>query len=325
VSAATHAPVPVADAEADREAWLEARAAGVSATEPRTLANGGARARRTMLENKLNGSTFYGNADTRRGNEREAFLADWVEEYFGISPNRSLFHHPANPLHMATPDGLSIIDGEFVGSEVKSHKYGWTNTGIPAEHFDQCQFGMHVTGANRWLYAWETMAEDGQPDLDNEPSFLWIERDDLRIAQLVVAADEFIAWRAAGAPDRDPETSEELDDALARHAAARRVKTAAEKIEKAQEKIIRAEILKVPGSDKVGLKRSGSVAGFVLTVKTTDELDAEKWAEAEPQGYAEYLALKERVAATEAAAAALYFAPKYKPTLTISAHDKASK
>ncbi|MDY7814032.1 hypothetical protein, partial [Burkholderia pseudomallei] len=145
----------------------------------------------------------------------------------------------------------------------------------PADHYDQCQFGMHVTGARRWLYGWEVMGEDGEPTLD-EPRFVWIDRDERRIAKLVSQADAFLAWWDAGAPmvdDLDPE----LDDALAAFADARSRKKDAETDEKAAEAIVRRYIAETPGAEDDGLKLAGRAAQLVCSVTEKDVLDPVAW------------------------------------------------
>ncbi|MCK2031235.1 YqaJ viral recombinase family protein [Microbacterium galbinum] len=293
------------------EEGLAARAAGVTASELHAIAQGGRGAHRRILADKLNGSTFRGNAHTRRGHEREDFLIDWANETVAeCAGNIALLGHPVLLSILATPDGLGL---DF-GVEVKSHDHKWGDRDdVPAEHYDQMQGGMAVAGFERWLYVWEVMGEDGTPTLD-EPRYRWVWRNEKRIAKLLAEAEKFTAWRAAGAPDAD-EIPDEVDDALADWADARARKTAAEADEKAAMKIIRPYADEIADDD--GAKAAGTRAHFTLAKTSTPELDEAAWADAEPESYAAYLDLRLRVAAAEAAAAVLYSKTKTSTRMNI--------
>lgn len=186
----------------DEEAWLDARAEGVSASEVSHLSQS---TRERILDDKLNGSTFRGNKHTNRGHERESLILGDVVWQTGrvVEGNSHVWALELNARHLATPDGFALDGDRVAGVEVKSHAYGFkvpaTHGGIPQDHYDQMQWGMHVTGLDEWLYAWEVMAEDGGEPTD-EPVVLTVERDQARIDELVERADEFLAWVDAGAP-----------------------------------------------------------------------------------------------------------------------------
>lgn len=307
--------VAATSAETDRDTWMEERGRRVTASEVHAIAVGGRSTWLRLLDNKLNGETFKGTASTARGRRREAFLIDFAKTFVdpSIEENAVLFVHPENGRIGATPDGI----GERIGVEVKSLDFGADPFEVPAEHYDQMQLGLYVTGRERWLYVREVMGEDGEPTLD-DPAWQWIERDETRIAQLVSEAEKFLAWWDAGAPvsdDLDPE----LDDALAAWADARRRKQSAEADEKAADAIIRRHIAAMPGSDKPGVyKAAGRAAQFVYTVTEKPVLDVEKWAEAEPVSHAAWEALAERATAAATAATALYTKPSLSTRLNIS-------
>lgn len=307
----------------DREAWLEMRARGVTASEVHQIANGGRATWRRILDDKLNGSTFTGNRHTRRGNEREPFLIAFAESLLGatIEANTHLYAHEQHSRHMATPDALGD-DMEPFGIEVKSHDYGWTRTDIPADHYDQMQWGMHVLGFRSWFYVFEVMGEDGEPTLA-DPFWAWVDRDEERIAQLVAAADAFLEWWDAGAPAAD-DIPAELDEALTEHAEARARKTAAEKDEKAAEKKIRDYISAAPGAQENGLKVAGTAASFNFSVTHAEVLDEEAWAQAEPESFAAYEHLKARLAASVEAATELYHRSVPRTRLTITPNKEAA-
>lgn len=303
----------VSDGE-HRGTWLAARATGVSASEVHAIAVGGRAAWQRILADKLNGESFKGNAETDRGRRREPYLLAYASEYLAdVVPSKALYAHPDNPRHLATPDGI----GRDCGVEAKSHKFGWNRNDVPIEHYDQCQWGMHVRGASRWLYVWEVMGEDGEPTLA-DPQHIWIERDEKRIATLVRNADAFLAWWDSGAPAHD-DLPPELDDALAAWADARERKGAAEADEKAAQNTIRAHIAKTPGAEQDGLKLAGRRAHFTYSVTTDDELDAAAWEREEPKAFARWRDLRAEADAIATAAALLYTTPKRGTRLTITA------
>lgn len=287
---------------------LATRAVGVTASELHAIAHGGRGTHERILQDKLNGATFRGNAHTRRGHEREDFLVDWASENVArCVGNIALLGSYELPWLLATPDGL----GDDFGVEVKSHDFGWGDRDdIPAEHYDQMQGGMAVTGCDRWLYVWEVMGLDGSPTLE-APSYRWVDRDEKRIARLIAGAAKFMTWREAGAPKTDGLPTE-IDDALAAWAIARAQKNAAAAAEAAADKIIRAYALE--HADDHGAKGAGTRAAFNLAKSTA--LDEAAWADAEPESYAEVLEIRTRLKATEKAAAALYSRPATRLTIT---------
>lgn len=293
------------------EEGLAARASGLTASELHAVAQGGRGAHSRILADKLNGAKFTGNAHTRRGHEREDFLVSWA----GVTlepcdANIALLGHPDLPWLFATPDGL----GNDFGVEVKSHDHNWGDRDdIPADHYDQMQVGMAVTGFDRWLYVWEVMGEDGTPTLA-APHHRWVERDEKRIARLIREGEKFMAWRVAGAPTAD-DLPDDVDDALAAWASARERKTAAERDEKAALAVIRP--FAEQQADDEGSKGAGTRAHFTYAKTTDSVLDEAAWADAEPESYAEFLQLRMRVAAAEAAAAVLYSKPKTSTRLNV--------
>ncbi|MDR6142072.1 hypothetical protein QE375_001626 [Microbacterium foliorum] len=290
----------VADDSLGTEKGLSARAGGVTASELHAIAQGGRSTQRRILNDKLNGATFKGNAHTRRGHEREDFLIDWASETVApCAGNIALLGHGTILWLLATPDGL----GDGFGVEVKSHDHKWDRDDIPAEHYDQMQGGMAVTGFDRWLYVWEVMGEDGTPTLD-EPHFLWVPRDEKRIARLTSEAEKFIAWRDAGAPASDDDLPDEVDEALAVIAEADDIIAPHKKAREAALKVVRAHAEAT--ADEHGSKGAGTRGSYTYSVTTKPVLDEDAWALAEPDTYAEWLAARDAIVAQEAAAFALY-------------------
>ena len=303
-------------------AWMDGRDEGVTASEVHAIASGSRKTWRRILDDKLNGSTFKGNKATRRGHERESYIlaeARILDGVVTLAASGALFGNHDNPLHRATPDGLGIHAqlGEF-GAEVKSHHADWVDTGIPADHYDQMQWGIHVTGLDWWLYAWEV---DGTDGIQHH----WVARDDKRIAQLVAQADAFIAWRKAGAPEID-DIPDEVDDALAEYARGLELEAEGKRLKSAARKQIdefAAAQASAPGDP---LRRNGSRAQLFFEPKPdTIELDEEAWATAEPETYAEVVAARERIAAQCTAARALYARTKpTAPTFRVTANGGAA-
>lgn len=289
----------------------DSRGDGVTASEIHDIAHGSRKAWRTILDGKLNGSSFRGNEHTRRGHERESIIIDELLGLDGVvtmGGNGALFGNPDVPLHRATPDGFGIHEqlGDF-GVEVKSHDEGWTRTDTTAEHFDQCQWGMHVTGMGWWLYAWEVAGVEGV-------KHQWIPRDDKRIAYLASQADAFIAWREAGAPEVD-DIPDDVDDALADYAQALADAADAERRKKAAREVLEGFAWATQAGDEP-LRKSGSRASLFFQPKPDAvTFDEDAWAAGDPFTYKAWQAQKQFVAQHEAEAVEKY--PRPKPTAPV--------
>ncbi|PMC04134.1 hypothetical protein CJ226_09000 [Microbacterium sp. UMB0228] len=307
-------------ASQDNEAeWLDARAEGVTASEAPKLSPA---TWSSVLSDKLNGSTFSGNAHTRRGHDREPEILtdlEWVTES-KIIPNRHVWASKGNRRYLATPDGFQILaDGRVRGVEVKSHKRGWKmpKRVIPSDHFDQMQFGMAVLGLDEWLYGWEVMGEDGTPPTQ-DPQYRVVARDQDRIDELVAAADTFLAWVDAGAPVE--QISPELEAAKINMIAAERVAKAAEAAKAAARaefsQLLEAEF---PDAAKTGWKHGDDSTVILARPARKVTIDETAWAEAEPSGFAEFEATRTAVTETEQSALKLYPRVTFaKPALRIS-------
>lgn len=316
----------VSTPETTREEWHGIRAGGVTASEAHDIANGGRGTHKRIRAEKLAGAGFRGNAHTSRGNEREPFLLQWANDFVSqCFPSSLIFAHPGNLRHMATPDGFGFgaTPAESFGVEVKSHDHTWTSGEIPEDHYDQMQFGMWVTGFDRWLYLWEVMGEDGRPTLE-DPQYRWVARDEARIGRLVSEADRFLAWWDAGAPDHD-NLADELDDALADYAHGLRLGREAEALKKPSRVTVAAEVARIAeasGDDVV--KLAGTRAALVWKVDTVDVLDKDAWAEGDPEQYAEWEDARIRAAdatshylALEREALARFHKPQQTESMTI--------
>jgi hypothetical protein len=170
----------------DRVAWLRARRGGVTATDAARLS--GVRAVQSVVFEKLLGSDFGGNAYTDYGRERVPHIAAWVQQEHGIAGNTALFRSRHEPRHMATPDGVAILDGQVVLAEIKTTNKPWRS--IPRSYLRQIWWQQYVLGAERTLLVWEQHTEF--VPVSPEPQCRWIERDDNEIHALVGLADRVL-------------------------------------------------------------------------------------------------------------------------------------
>jgi hypothetical protein len=171
----------------DRVAWLRARSRGVTATDVARLSS--LRAVQSVALEKLHGTGFGGNAYTDHGNAREPEIARWVRATHGIEPSAALFHAPYEKSHLATPDGVAVINGTLTLAEIKTTSSGFTT--IPRSYLRQVWWQQYVLGAERTLFVWEQHT-DFVP-IDPEPKVRWIERDDNEIHILVGLANKLLA------------------------------------------------------------------------------------------------------------------------------------
>lgn len=302
--------VEIVPAGADREVWMAERGEGVTASQAWEIARGGISTWRRILEQKLNGSTFRGNAATRAGSSREAALLDEAEEqlgFSGITPNRALWASALNPLHRATPDGIGsrILKGAdkrgcVAVVEVKSHEYGWKETGIPSDHYAQMQWQMYVQGAGCGLYGFEVRDEDDQPPVEGA-TWIEVDRDEEMIAWLIDRANAFIAWREAGCPDVD-DLPAPVAAATERWAIAKTALDAAAKAEKQANAALRKLLADLPHAARFGVVGMGEQGGFQLLVSEHVALDEDAWREQEPRVYAAVQEQRTQLARHEALA-----------------------
>ena len=181
----------------DREAWLYARQQGITAT---MVAHGSTPAGfRDIVAQMENPTTVEPNAMRDWGNEREPHIAQIVKERFGIMPNDWLIAKDdgLNRWQMATPDGLSL--DHTVIAEIKTT--GKPLDVIPIRYRRQIQWQLHVTDAERCLFAYELRLQGPEgfvPGFDVQTQ--WVERDDRQIAELIATAEQlqqtnvYLSW-----------------------------------------------------------------------------------------------------------------------------------
>lgn len=222
----------------DRPRWLEARTGGVSATDAARIMTGGAQTWASLRKEKASGKGFGGNAYTRHGNEREAIIAEFARDQFGLIPSKALIAHAGNLADLATPDALArpTVDGlgilEMGGlipgvryttdefGEYKTTVHDWpTWADVPKRYFWQVVWQFYVTGARRCRFVFE--AHEGFVPLHMEPRVFTIERSDVA-EDIDVAVQRVGEWRDAGNEDVElPEALLPLDALLSAHAKAK--------------------------------------------------------------------------------------------------------
>ncbi|MBL3699038.1 YqaJ viral recombinase family protein [Leucobacter luti] len=170
----------------DRNAWLRARAQGITATDVAKLST--PKSIQNAAHEKLHGSRFSGNVYTDHGKAREPEIASWVLREYGILPSQALFHAAADMRHLATPDGLAQRQtGAIELAEIKTTNKEWRT--IPRHYLRQVWWQQYVLGAERTLMVWERH-ENFVPVGD--PECRWIDRDENEIAHLVSLASNLI-------------------------------------------------------------------------------------------------------------------------------------
>lgn len=177
----------VVASSSDRVAWLRARAHGVTATDAARLSS--MSAAHAVATDKLLGTGFGGNDFTQHGRAREPEIARWVHAEHRIAPNGLLFHAADDKRHLATPDGVSVIDGAVTLAEIKTTSSEWRS--IPRSYLRQVWWQQYVLGAERTLVVWEKHV-DFVP-VAGEPKTRWVDRDENEIHMLVAYAAHVLA------------------------------------------------------------------------------------------------------------------------------------
>jgi putative phage-type endonuclease len=173
----------------NRDAWLAARRGAVTATEVALAAtpagfNEAVELRRNPVDIEVNEYMEFGN-------QSEPVIMRTAHHEYGILPSDWLIASDGNPLHMATPDGLSLDHKRI--AEVKTTGTDWPKL-PPIRYRRQVQWQLYVTGAERCLFLWQLRVPDGDWFRFSfwEPKTLWIERDEDMISDLVTVADNLL-------------------------------------------------------------------------------------------------------------------------------------
>ncbi len=171
----------------DKGEWMRARSRGITATDVAKLTTKASIT--AAATEKLNGSSFGGNAYTDHGKLREPIIASWVLENYAITSSQALFHAEPEPRHLATPDGIGLNEAGGVElCEIKTTGKPWAR--IPAGYLRQVFWQQYVLGADRTLLVWEE--HRNFVPVSATPRHTWIDRDDREIARLVGLANDLI-------------------------------------------------------------------------------------------------------------------------------------
>lgn len=169
------------------DGWVDARNAGVTATE---VAKGATPAGFSeVVQRYREPEEPFDNPFMEFGRRSEGPISLWVKEQFQVFPNEWLIAG-TQPHHMATPDGLSL-DHKVI-SEIKTTGRDFEDN-IPIQYRRQVQWQLHVTGANRCFFVWMLRVEDQfggfQPGWI-EPKHKVIRRDQKMIDDLITVAEK---------------------------------------------------------------------------------------------------------------------------------------
>ncbi len=173
-----------------RDYWLAARRNGITATAVAKAATpSGFRAE----VESWTAAPFEGNEFTDFGTESERHILEHAHREFGILPSDWLVAADDNPTYMGTPDGISL-DHTLI-AEAKTG--GTVPKSVSREHRDQCLWNLRVTGAERCLYLFQLRVRDGDGFRFGlwEPTVFWVPRDEARIRELELVAEQLLEAR----------------------------------------------------------------------------------------------------------------------------------
>lgn len=281
----------IVPADAPRTVWMLERGEGVTASEVWTIARGGIKTWRRILEQKMNGSTFGGTKSTKAGSAREAALIDEAkDELDWVEANNGLWAAAENDRHRATPDGIGFLSGGLCTVEVKSHEHGYKGDAFPMDHKAQTVWQRYVLGGEFALYGSEIRDEDDMPPLDGAAWQFVDDPDDELLAFLIYRADQFLAWRDAGCPDFD-DLPAEVIEAQAKWAPLKRALDAAAVAEKEANDAVKKAIAKLPHAERFGTVGMTEHGGFQSIVTESTSIDEAAWKTKAPgtHGHAEML------------------------------------
>jgi predicted phage-related endonuclease len=170
------------------EGWVRCRRDGVTATQVAKAATPAGF--ETSVRDHLEEYVEMDNPYMKFGRDMEPVVARMLHQEFGVMPNDWLLRHESVGHHLATPDGLSL--DHSVIAEIKTTGKDFEHVSIPIQYRRQVQWQLHVTGAERCLFAWMLRVEvDGMyAPAWWAPKHEWLERDEEMIGTLIGVADE---------------------------------------------------------------------------------------------------------------------------------------
>jgi len=182
-------------ARSQTDEWYKARQYGVSATTVAKAASGPA-GYNAELNNALfpEDNIVEDNAYMKFGRDYEEWIVNGLPIEYGIKPNDWLIRGDGDyRWHLATPDGLN--DDWSIIAEVKTTGKDWEGSTIPIQYRRQVQWQLHVTGAQKCVFAWLLRATSDSGEFVPawmEPKHIIMERDEVMIADLIEVAQRFI-------------------------------------------------------------------------------------------------------------------------------------
>lgn len=184
---------------ADREAWLEARRGGVSATEVAAAATPSGFAE--VVENRRNPAPIEDNAYMQFGREAEPEIMRFAHNEFGLLPQDWLIADETDRRFFATPDGISVSHHEIAEAKTTGDPWEGAETNqnkIPIKYRRQVQWQLMCTNATRCLFLWQLREPDNHgwfymPWL--EPRHVWITPDPKMISELVSTAGRLLNFK----------------------------------------------------------------------------------------------------------------------------------
>lgn len=312
-----------------REAWVNQRRGGITATEIRDWGNGSRR--REIITAKVTGDVedLSHLLAVDHGNRREPIIARWIEGKFGIEPCDYVYSHADNPRHLASPDGVHKIFQKYepgtpdaVLTEIKTSKHDLhpgrldeSRHLISIDHeshfarsnyYTQMQWQMYVMNATVTLFVWEQHDSKVDPETGTytpvgPPKWAWIPRDQPLIDRLVnevapAALAEIDAARIAASATGLPPASDlpsEHAALVAELLAARDAEAIAKaKKEQAWKRLNELYV----GEDKPDVSIDAGFARLTVSTSTKDvrKVDMDGARKRAPKLVAQYEALIER-------------------------------
>jgi hypothetical protein len=182
-------------ARSQTDEWYKARQYGVSATTVAKAASGPA-GYDAELQKALfpEDNIVEDNAYMKFGRDYEEWIVNGLPLEYRIKPNDWLIRGDGDyRWHLATPDGLN--DDWSIIAEVKTTGKDWEGSAIPIQYRRQVQWQLHVTGAQKCVFAWLLRATSQSGEFVPawmEPKHIIMERDEAMIADLIEVAQRFI-------------------------------------------------------------------------------------------------------------------------------------
>lgn len=274
----------------DREAWLQARRRGVTATEIAELATGGPAAwEKLRIDKAGHGKPFAGNQYTEWGRAREPLIAaQMAAKYPWLEHNSMLVSHAGDERYLATPDMIGWSPNQLCQIKTRTIRNG-KFTEPPRKYRIQCLWELFVTGAGSNILAVEYYRDvhgggftEAFP-FDHPQEFL-IERDDDEIAGLVDIADQFLAG---------PQPSI-FDLYLADYVAGDRLEKSGKAEKAAARELIVKEAESRPAFVRHVSEGLGTVSKSEDRTETVEVFDVATFKSDHPDLYAQYLVKREK-------------------------------